>query len=438
MSSRPPSAVARTAQRLGVHYGWVVVFLTFFSVLAGAGIRAAPPILIVPFEHEFGWSRADISQAVSLNLLMYGIGGPVAGKLIELRGVRFVQMAGLIMLGVGVTGTLFMNSLWQLSLLWGLIVGLGAGGAASVSSAAVATRWFVKRRGLASGILTSAVSMGQLIFYPSLMAIVLHFDWRVAAALLATLAFAALIPLALFTRNDPSEMGLRPYGGEVPADGSAPARPLSAEPRVSGHEVLHASTFWLLFGAFSTCGATTAGLIGTHLIPHAVDHGISEMTAASTIGMMGLLNFFGTIGSGWLTDRMDPRKILAGAFVIRGFALLMLPTLSGLTLFDTVPGLLVFGVIFGLDWLATGPPLISLIADRFGRRSTPYVFGWVFLGHQIGSAAAAWGGGFARVALGDYAPAFIIAGFVAFGGAILGMRVCTARQTAPNVAIAST
>jgi MFS family permease len=419
-------------QRLGVHYAWIVVGLTFFSVLAGAGIRAAPPILIVPFEQEFGWSRADLSQAVSFNLLMYGIGGPLAGKLIELRGVRFVQMAGLTLLGVGVTGTLFMSSLWQLNILWGLIVGLGAGGAATVSSAAVATRWFVKRRGLASGILTSAVSMGQLIFYPSLMALVLAFDWRVAASLLAAMAFIVLVPLALFTRNDPSELGLRPYGADERS--TAPTRPLSAEPRVAGSEVLKASTFWLLFGAFSTCGATTAGLIGTHLIPHAVDHGISQMTAASTIGMMGFLNFFGTIGSGWLTDRTDPRKILAGAFLIRGTALLMLPTLSTMTFFETVPGLIIFGIIFGLDWLATGPPLITLIADRFGRRSAPYVFGWVFLGHQLGSSLAAWGGGFARVTLGDYGPAFFVAGLVAFGGAIMGLRV--KRHQAPLPATA--
>jgi len=422
MATKSTSTFPAFVQRLGVHYAWIVVALTFCSVLAGAGIRAAPPILMVPFEQEFGWSRANLAQAISLNLLMYGIGGPLAGKLIELRGVRFVQMAGLTMLGVGVTGTLFMSSLWQLNLLWGLIVGLGAGGAATVSSAAVATRWFVKRRGLASGILTSAVSMGQLIFYPSLMAIMLAFDWRVAATLLAALAFTVLVPLALFTRNDPSELGLRPYGDDKPA-GSAPLTPLQAEPRVAGSEVMRASTFWLLFGAFSTCGATTAGLIGTHLIPHAVDHGISQMTAASTIGMMGFLNFFGTIGAGWLTDRMDSRKILAGAFLVRGIALLMLPALSSMTFFDTVPGLLVFGVIFGLDWLATGPPLISLIADRFGRRSTPYVFGWVFLGHQVGSAMAAWGGGYARVAFGDYGPAFFVAGLLAFGGAILGLRV---------------
>ena len=430
MSSKSTLSLPAFVQRLGIHYAWIVVGLTFFSVLAGAGIRAAPPILIVPFEQEFGWSRADLSQAVSLNLLMYGIGGPLAGKLIELRGVRFVQMSGLTLLGVGVTGTLFMNSIWQLNILWGLIVGLGAGGAATVSSAAVATRWFVKRRGLASGILTSGVSMGQLIFYPSLMAIVLAFDWRVAAALLAAMAFTVLIPLALFTRNDPVELGLRPYGADKSS--TVPMTPLSAEPRVAGSEVVKASTFWLLFGAFSTCGATTAGLIGTHLIPHAVDHGISQMTAASTVGMMGFLNFFGTIAAGWLTDRTDPRKILAGAFVIRGAALLMLPTLSTMTFFETVPGLIIFGIIFGLDWLATGPPLITLIADRFGRRSTPYVFGWVFLGHQIGSALAASGGGLARVAFGDYGPAFFVAGLVAFGGAIMGLRV--RRQQQPQLA----
>lgn len=406
-------------------------------MLAGAGIRAAPPILIVPFEQDFGWSRADIALAVSLNLMMYGVGGPLAGKLIELRGVRFVQLWGLTLLGVGVAGTLFMSSIWQLHILWGLVVGLGAGGAATVSSAAVATRWFVKRRGLASGILTGAVSMGQLIFYPSLMAIVLSTDWRLAATLLAALAFIVMVPLALFTRNDPAELGLRPYGAdEIP--GTVPGRPLSMDTPVAGREIVRASTFWLLFGAFATCGATTAGLIGTHLIPHAADHGISQMTAASTVGMMGFLNFFGTLGSGWLTDRMDPRKILAGAFVIRGIALLMLPSVSGITLFDTVPGLFIFGIIFGLDWLATGPPLISLIADRFGRRSTPFVFGWVFFGHQIGSALAAWGGGYARVVLGDYALAFILAGFIAFVGAFLGLRVRVHHpRTEPVVASAT-
>ncbi len=416
------------ASRLPFHYAWVVIALTFLTTLTGAGIRSAAGVLIHPLEVDFGWNRALISSAHSINLLMYGVAAPISGRLTDRFGPRLAMLGSMGLLAVGVAGTLVMHTVWQFYVFWGIVSGLGAGGVASVLSAAVANRWFSARRGLALGILNSASSTGQLIFLPLLMAVIVAAGWRGGLALALLVVLAMLPIIYLWMRNDPEDIGLLPYGAAaagLPA-GPGPAAPAADAPLVPIWAAARKATFWYLSGAYFVCGATSAGLIGTHLIPHAIDHGFPEMTAAATVGIMGGMNFVGTLLAGWLSDRIDPRKILVFVFTLRGASLFMLPFVHNQT------GLFAFGVIFGLDWFATVPPVMALTADTFGKRSVGSVYGWIFLSHQIGSAVAAIGAGSLRVALGDYQWAFLTGGLLALIGGALALGITPRRRQASD------
>ena len=400
------------------HYAWVVVAVTFLAILAGAGIRAAPTVLIVPLEREFGWSRAAIAAAVGVNLLLYGVAAPIAGHLIDRAGPRRVMLGSLALLTGGVAASVAMRSLWQLSVLWGGVVGFSAGGVASVLTAAVAHRWFVRGRGVALGVLNTAASMGQLVFLPLLMAITVAAGWRAGVLVMAAAALAVLVLVLFWMRDDPADVGARPYGASEGAEGLTPGGEVPASNASPGESfrvaaMLGHPTFWLLAGSFFVCGATSMGLIGTHLIPYAMERGIGEAGAAATVGVMGGTNFVGTLLAGWLTDRFDARKILAWVFVLRGFSLLMLPFIRDAS------GLILFGLVFGVDWFATVPPVVTIAADAFGQRSVGTVYGWVFLAHQVGASLAAVGAGETRVELGDYRLAFLAGAAMALMAAVL-------------------
>ncbi|MCL4533594.1 MAG: MFS transporter, partial [Bacteroidetes bacterium] len=305
-----------------VYYGWLVVAVTFLTLVVSAGVRSAPGVLIVPLEVQFGWSRAAISFAVSIGLLLYGLCGPFAGRLMDRSGPRRLMLFGLLLAGSSTAASAAISELWQLDLLWGLVSGIGTGVTASVLGVAVATRWFVARRGLVMGLFGAASSAGQLVFLPFLMWLVVSVGWRGAVTALAAAVLLALLPALLLMRNDPSELGLRPYGALASPSASLqdPARLIDVT-----MQALRVPEFWLLAGTFFVCGFTAAGLIGTHLIAHSIDHGVPEIMAAEVVALMGTMNFVGTLASGWLTDRFDPRKLLACYYSFRGLALLLLP-----------------------------------------------------------------------------------------------------------------
>ncbi|HWP57743.1 MAG TPA: MFS transporter [Candidatus Acidoferrales bacterium] len=429
VSGRAPRSPTAPPAPLPFHYGWVIVATSFLTTLIAAGVRSSPSVLIHPLETEFGWNRAAIASAISVNLFLYGAAAPLSGWLLDRYGPRQVMLGSLALIGIGVSGTIFMTELWQLIVLWGVVVGLGAGGGSSVLSATVAQRWFVARRGLVLGILNSASSTGQLIFFPLLMAIIVHSGWRGSSVFLVGICLAMLLAVSKWMKNDPANVGLLPYGAQEPAPeqalrlraGAAGARPQS---EISFPDVLRTPTFWLLCASFFVCGGTANGLVGTHLIPHSIDHGIPEITAAATIGVMGGMNFVGTLISGWLTDRVNPRKLLALVYALRGSSLFILPFVTDFS------HLFVFAVVYGLDWFATVPPTIALAADAFGKRAIGRVYGWIFLAHQIGAALSAIGGGLIRVWLGDYHLAFIIGGFMGIIAAAIALSIPRPRAAA--------
>ncbi len=402
------NALAAALGRRNVHYGWAVVASTFLTMLVTAAAMGAPGVLIVPLEKEFGWTTSEISAALALRILLYGLLGPFAAAFMNRFGVRRVVLTALALICAGFLGSLKMTGLWQLMMLWGVVVGLGTGLTAMVLAATVATRWFNKRRGLVVGLLAASSATGQLVFLPVIAALTTDYGWRTALAFMcAMLAGTALVTLALM-RDRPADLALPVYGEThitpAPAQGQG-LWSLMLAPLAVLKDVSRTGTFWILFATFFVCGCSTNGLVQTHFVTFCGDYGMAAVTAASVLAMMGIFDFFGTIGSGWLSDRFDSRYLLAWYYGLRGLSLLSLPFTD-----FTFYGLSLFAVFYGLDWIATVPPTVKLTADRFGREKAGMVFGWVFAGHQIGAAFAAYGAGLTRTEFGTYVPAFFTAG----------------------------
>jgi MFS family permease len=414
----------RTATR-GIHPAWWAAAATFLALLGAAAFRATPSVMIEPLRAEFGWSIGTISTALSVNLALFGITAPFAAALMERFGVRRVASCALLMVAAGSGLTVFMSASWQLVLLWGVIVGLGTGSMAMALVATVVGRWFVARRGLVSGVLTAASATGQLIFLPLVAHVVQADGWRAASLVVSACALAVVPVVLLFLRERPADLGELPYGG-TPADVVEPLRRGAA--RIAVGTLVGAArtrTFWLLAGGFFVCGATTTGLVQQHFMPAAHDHGMPMTTAATLLALVGVFDLVGTIGSGWLTDRYDPRILLGAYFGLRGVSLALLVPLFGADLNASV---LAFVVFYGLDWVATVPPTLALARDAFGA-TAPVVFGWVFAAHQLGAACAALAAGVTRDALGSYDVAWYGGAALCAVGAVLSLSIRRVRAT---------
>jgi MFS family permease len=426
------TALAALLARRNVHYGWVVAAVTFVTLLVTAAAMGTPGVLIVPLENEFGWSDAQISSALALRIMLFGLFGPFAAAFMNRFGVRRVIIAAMALISTGLLASLAMTHLWQLVLLWGVVVGIGTGLTAMVLAATVATRWFNHRRGLVMGMLAASSATGQLVFLPLIAELSTRFGWRASLIFIAAMLGLVALVASLFMRNRPSDLNLPIYGETKvtppPVEGVGLVSLLMA-PLYVLKEASRAPVFWVLFGTFFVCGASTNGLIQTHFITLCHDYGLAATGAASVLAMMGIFDFFGTIGSGWLSDRFDNRWLLFWYYGMRGISLLYLPFTD-----FTFYGLSLFAVFYGLDWIATVPPTVKLTADRFGPEKAGMVFGWVFAGHQIGAASAAFGAGLIRTEYSTYLPAFFTAGALCIVDALLVMTLQKSSAKATGVA----
>ena len=391
-----------------MHPAWIAAIVTGFTLIATAGFRSAPSVLIVPLEDAFGWSRDQISLALAVNVLLYGLTAPFAAALMERFTVRKVVICALITVSTGAFLTSYIHAPWQLVATWGVIVGIGTGSMALVFAATIANRWFVARRGLVVGGLTAAGGTGQLIFLPGLARLSELHGWK-SIGLTIGIASLLMVPLIyIFLREKPSDVGVLPYG--APLDWKPPVHSGMNAGKLAIVSLKEASAhkdFWYLMGSFFVCGLSTNGLIGTHFIPAAHDHGMGQVMAASLLALIGVFDVIGTLFSGWLTDRYDPRKLLFIYYGLRGLSLFLLPSI----LFSTIrPSTLVFVIFYGLDWIATVPPTVMLCRTILGPERGTIIYGWVFAAHQIGGSIAALGAAVVRVKFGDYAAAFYISG----------------------------
>ena len=407
------------------HYAWVVVGITLLTLMAAQAVRAAPGVISVPLEREFGWDRAAISLSVGVSLLAFGLGGPLGGYFIDRFGARRMLVGGIILISAGLGALLLMTELWQLYLAWGLVIGIGTGAAGQVASAAIAQRWFRTHRGLIVGLFGGATSAGQIVFIPWMAATTEANGWRSAIVLLLGAALLVVVPLAVLMRDRPSDVGRRAVGEGATLTAAEKADDARRTPL---REALRRREFWLLASSFFVCGYTSNGLIGTHLIPHAVEHGFTAVAAAGAFSLLGALNIFGTLASGWLTDRYDNRRLLAAYYGFRALSLLALP------LVYDMQGLILFAVVYGLDWIATVPPTVNLTASIFGRASVGTLYGWIWFSHMVGAALAAYAGGFFRVLLGDYHLMFVSAAVMGFIAVALVSRIPQSGRPQPATA----
>lgn len=404
------------------HVAWLVAAVTFLTMIGAAGFRSVPGVLMEPLQAEFGWGHGMIGLAVSINLMLFGLISPFSASLMDSIGMRRVVTGALILIALGSGLTVFMTTQWQLLLLWGVLVGAGTGCMSMAFVATVTGRWFVARRGLVSGVLTAAGATGQLIFLPTIAYLATAFGWRVPSLVVAGGAVAVIPLVLLFLHDHPHAVGVEAYG-------ATSARPTPTRVTVSTGAARRAvqtlrvaaakPIFWLLAGGFAICGASTNGLIGTHFVPAAHDHGMPATTAAGLLALVGVFDVAGTVVSGWLTDRIDPRWLLVSYYALRGGSLLVLPSLLGPT---AAPPIWAFIIFYGLDWVATVPPTVALCQRHFGERG-PIVFGWVFTAHQVGAAVVAYGAGAIRDSSGSYSAAFLISGGLCFVAAVLSWLI---------------
>lgn len=423
-------------QRRGIHYGWIVAAITFLTMLTMSAALGLPGAMLQPLGKEFGWSTEQISSALALRFALFGLMGPFAAVLMERWGLRAVICTGLALVGLGMALVTTASQLWQLFVLWSLMLGLGTGLTALVLGAVVANRWFVARRGLVVGMLTASAATGQLAFLPLAAWMIEHWGWRsavvpvvVGTVLIALLAFALV-------RDRPSDVGLLPFGEKPPVPGPAPAAPAAAPAAMNFatpfrvlREVSTNRTFLILAGTFFICGLSTNGLVQTHFISLCGDFGLAAVPAASVLAMMGAFDFVGTILSGWLSDRYDNRKLLFWYYGLRGLSLFWLPHSE-----FTIYGLSLFAMFYGLDWIATVPPTVKLAGAEFGPAKVGMVFGWVFAAHQLGAAAAAYGAGLVRTLLLTYTPALYAAGAACLIAALVVLAIRRPAKAAGAIA----
>ena len=422
------SAAARPPAPSRLHWAWVVAAVTFVTLVGAAAFRSVPGVLMDPLHDEFGWSHGTIGAAVSVNLVLFGLFSPFAAALMDRFGVRRVVVNALVLVAAGSGLTVFMGEAWQLVLLWGVLVGVGTGSMSMALVATVTSRWFVARRGLVSGVLTAGSATGQLIFLPIVAQLATAHGWRTASLVTAATAFAVVPLVLLLLRDHPADMGLTAYGA-TDADPGPPPHVRSGSSATRALSVLvtasKSSTFWLLAGGFAICGMSTNGLIATHFVPAAHDHGMPTTTAAGLLAVVGIFDVAGTVLSGWLTDRWDPRLLLLAYYALRGVGLMTLPALLGP---HPQPSIWLFVVIYGLDWVATVPPTVMLCRDVFGADIGAIVFGWIFAAHQVGAAIAAFGAGAIRDSTGSYGGAFWTAAILCLVAAGLSFAIRPAKE----------
>lgn len=412
------------------HYSWIILSVTFLAIIVAGIIRSSSGVFIVPFEKEFGWDRPVISLAFAISLFLYGLSGPFMAALIEVLGIKKMMILAMATLLSGIVLTFFMQDSWQLILIWGVIIGLGSGLFLTVLSPYVANRWFIKRRGLAVGILTASTATGQLILLPVLAWITEAYSWREAISLVLFLCLGMFVIILVFMKNSPMDIGILPYGSEneEPIESSAEKKNPIIMAFQGLIEAIKAKEFWLLAGSFFICGLSTSGLIGTHFIPVCISFGIPGVTAAGLLSFMGIFDLIGTTASGWLSDRFDNRWLLFWYYGLRGLSLLLLPY----ALFEgSTTLLIIFSIFYGLDWIATVPPTIGISRQVFGVEKSGIIYGWIFAAHQAGAAAAAFGGGMIYKVLSSYTWAFLISGLFCLVASLFVLVI--KKQEAPAI-----
>lgn len=427
--------VSGSLTRRGIHYAWVIAAVTFFAMLTTSAALGLPGAMLQPLSKEFGWTTDQLSSVFAVRFALFGLLGPFAAIFVARFGLRRIMVTAATFIAVAMVLATQVTQLWQMFLLWGLVLGCGTGLTALVLGAMVASRWFTERRGLVVGLFAASTATGQLIFLPIAAWMIEHLGWRYAVIPVFIACITVAVLATLFMRDHPRDVGLRSYGEPegTPQD-AIPATPAPLNflgPFKVLAEASRNRTFWILAGSFFICGLSTNGLVQTHFISLCGDNGLSAVPAASVLSMMGAFDLFGTTLSGYLSDRYDNRKLLFWYYGMRGLSLFWLPYST-----FTLLGLSTFAMFYGLDWIATVPPTVKLAAQEFGKERAGMIFGWVFAAHQLGAAVAAYGAGLTRTLLLTYNPALFAAGAACLLAAAMVLVIRLQPRPAPTTVTA--
>lgn len=376
-------------------FGWLVLLVCFLLLTVVIGIRSSFGLFMKPWEQDFHWARSDISLASAISFIIYGMAQPICGRLVDRIGPKVVLLGGLALIGFSLFMLQGISSLWELYVWYGLL-SFGVGAGSQVTITPLVSQWFEERKGLVIGIAQAGASAGHMVMIPLMMDLILSYGWSHTYLTFSLLVALVLLPgvLLLIREKKKRATELRGSKGD------------DLETRAEEFPFYAERNFWLLLGSFFVCGYTTTGLIDTHFVTFAHDHGIGEQTAANSFGILGLFNVVGTALSGYLCDRMNKRNLLAFIYFMRCLSLVLL-------MFVHDPVLLIaFAVMFGLFDFSTVPPTSSLANDLFGQRRFGTVLGWIFFSHQVGSALGAYLGGVLYDWLGSYQASI-------FGGVVL-------------------
>lgn len=397
-----------------LHYAWIIVFVTFLTLLAVQGVRLSFGAFIQPWEEEFSLDRGTISLISMLSFIVYGASQPLIGRLVDKFGPRIILSFSTLLVGLSIFFTYLVTTPWQLFILYGIIASLGVGGASNVASTVIVTNWFNEKRGLAFGIMEAGFGAGQMLLVPGSLMLIHWFNWKVTVIVLGIFLILIVFPIVLlFLRNDPAEKNLLPIGGanaEVTKD-----EPSGKAKKVPYRAVFLNKKFWFLILPFFICGFTTTGLMDTHLIPFSHDHGFSTEVTSAAVSLLAGFNIIGILISGVVADRWSSRKILCFLYAVRALSLVILLTSHQPLL------LLVFAVLFGLVDFATVAPTQMLATQYFRQYSVGFILGWLFLSHQIGSALGAYLPGVWYSQTGSYNPSFYLSIVILAGASILNI-----------------
>ena len=417
----------RVLAEKGIHYAWFMAFISFFLLMFSSSAASTPAVLMLPIIKAFGWSITDISAIIGALFIIVAVAAPFGTAFMLHLGLTKIVVTSCASLIAGLGLTAFAFEKWHLFFSMGTLLGLASGILGLGFAATVATRWFVEKRGLVLGILAASWAAGQIMLVPFIAWIVSNFDWQYGVIPGVTGAGVCLLLFVFFGKNWPSDLSLMPYGAETEpniAKTEQGENPVKKSFAVLFNCSKHPG-FWILSSTFFICGFTSNGLVSQHFIPFCADNNVGIIVASSYLATIGLFNFIGSIGSGWLADKFDNYKLLATFYGVRGLSLVYLP-FSSLDVFY----LTLWAIFFGLDFIATIPPTGRFCSKFFGSIDGPIAFAWIFSIHQIGAASAAYGAGRTRDIFLTYEPVFLLAGIACFIATLLllGFRLTSQSQ----------
>jgi len=383
--------------------------------LLTVGMRMGIGPFFLPMTEDLGFSRSLLSTIVAVGMLFYGIGMPVAGYLVNRRGTRFVLLLGTVIVVVSIIWTVYATSAWSFLLAYGVLLSTGLAFTSPVALTPIIARWFTRQRGMALFFLSTGSMAGIAVMTPVFTWSIESFNWQVTMLWFGVLFVIVTVPVALFVlREDaPSDTDTVVASNKAGVRSAVAPRP---ESTLTFSEAIKTRPFWQICLGLFACGFSM-NLLGTHGMPMLMDHGYDAMTSSTGIGLIGLVAIFSTVLLGRMSDHLPKRNLLSVIYLVRGlgfFALLVVGAQWELYLAASIGGIV---------WAGSIALSSAILADIYGIRMVGMLYGWAYLGHQLGATVSAWLGGWGYETFGTHWIAFGASGVLLIMAAVVSYRL---------------